>query len=555
MKKILSLIALAICFFACKKEQISQIRAKSSDYERAKLFAFNNNDSAFYYFNRVTTLYKDSLEAAMAYNYMAAIQADAGDYFGAQESLLSSLKFLDENNPKDFECLSADYNELGLNNFKLKNYHSAHTYYDAAIKFSKYEDFTYIIMNNKAVVYQNQKNYIQAIHIYDRIISKDKKDRIAYARTLTNISYAKWLNNPTYNAEPELLTAMHIREKENNDWGRNSSYAHLADYYTDKNPNAALEYAQKMYHISRKLNSPDDQLEALQKLVKLSPSPQNVKYFSTYEALADSIQTVRSAAKNQFAMVRYETEKNKANNLKLQKENTEKKYQIITRDLLLMGAALLLVSLSVIALLWYRKRRQKIESETRNAIRNSQLKTSKRVHDVVANGLYRVMTEIENRENLDRDLILDKLEDMYEKSRDISYDEPLFTDQNFHEKILDLLSSFASETTKVLFMGSTVDIWKKVNVQAKCEIEHVLQELMVNMRKHSGASTVVVRFEQVNSFINIYYADDGIGITENTKFKNGLTNTGNRMKYIQGTITFDTRAEKGLKIHISFPIS
>ena len=546
---------MTFCFFACRKKQLTQVYAKQSDYDRAESLALRNNDSAFYYFNRVTAIYKDSLEAAMAYNSMAAIQADAGDYYGAQESLLASLKFLDENNPNDFECLSSDYNELGMNNFKLKNYQSAHAYYDAAIKFSKHDDFTYIILNNKAVVYQYQKNYRQAILIYKKIISNDKKNGLAYARTLTNISYAKWLNNSAYNAEPELLTALHIREKENDDWGRNSSYAHLADYYHDKNPKIALDYAQKMYEISRKLSSPDDQLEALQKLVKLSPSPKNVKYFGIYETLADSLQTVRSAAKNQFAMVRYETEKNKANNLKLQKENTEKKYQIITRDLLLLGAVLLLIALSVIAFLWYRKRKQKMESDTKNAIRNSQLKTSKKVHDVVANGLYRVMTEIENRENLDRDLILDKLEDMYEKSRDISYDELQFTDQNFHEKITNLLTSFASDTTKVLFMGSTEDLWKKVNVQAKFEIEHILQELMVNMKKHSKGSNVVVRFEQVNNDININYTDDGIGITEETKFKNGLTNTGNRIKCIHGKITFDIKAEKGLKIQISFPIS
>ena len=38
------------------------------------------------------------------------------------------------------------------------------------------------------------------------------------------------------------------------------------------------------------------------------------------------------------------------------------------------------------------------------------------------------------------------------------------------------------------------------------------------------------------------------------KFKNGLTNTGNRINAINGTITFDTKIEKGLKIDIAFPI-
>nr|GFD55410.1 hypothetical protein [Tanacetum cinerariifolium] len=61
-----------------------------------------------------------------------------------------------------------------------------------------------------------------------------------------------------------------------------------------------------------------------------------------------------------------------------------------------------------------------MELEAQNALRNSQLNTSKRVHDVVANGLYRVMTEIENQADMDRENVLDKIEALYEKSRDIS---------------------------------------------------------------------------------------------------------------------------------------
>jgi hypothetical protein len=44
------------------------------------------------------------------------------------------------------------------------------------------------------------------------------------------------------------------------------------------------------------------------------------------------------------------------------------------------------------------------------------------------------------------------------------------------------------------------------------------------------------------------YSDDII-------FKNGLTNTGNRIAAIGGEITFETQAEQGLKIHIHFPIA
>ena len=84
---------------------------------------------------------------------------------------------------------------------------------------------------------------------------------------------------------------------------------------------------------------------------------------------------------------------------------------------------------------------------------------------------------------------------------------------------------------------------------------HILQELMVNMKKHSHASNVAVRFEEKNNHIYIHYTDDGIGMSEGTQHNNGLRNTGNRIASINGAIIFDLKVEKGLKIQVSFPFS
>lgn len=524
------------------------------DFDKAESFMHKNNDSAFYYFSKLVANSKDSLQIAMSYNYLYIIQFEAGDYFGGQENLLTSLRFLDENNPKYFDCLSSNYNGLGLSGQYLKNYDDAIKYYDAAIKFSTNNDHKLVISNNEGLVYRGKKDYPKAIKIYKEILYKNPKNKIEYARKLTNFAFTKWLQNPAYNAEPELLEAMYIREKENSDWGRNSSYSHLSDYYTGKQPAVALDYAKKMYQVATKIKSPNDRLEALHKLIKLSPQAEIRNYFNIYEALADSLQSARNAAKNQFALIRYESDKNKTDNLNLQKENAEKRHQITIRELLLLGALLFLFSVSFIAFLWYKKRKLKIESAAQNAIQDSQLKTSKKVHDVVANGLYRIMTEIENRDDIDKDHILDKIDDLYEKSRDISYEKPELAGQNFHEKISALLTSFATESTKILIVGNTAELWEKVNTGVKYEVEHILQELMVNMRKHSEASNVLVKFEHKENQINIYYTDNGIGMSEGTTLKNGLRNTGNRMDGIHGEITFDTKIEKGLKIQLSFPV-
>jgi signal transduction histidine kinase len=542
------LLVLFIGLYSCTKEKLNQQQVKNPDFDKAEILFNNNTDSAFYYFNKVATSSKDSLTVGMAYNYMAVIQADAGDYFGGQESLMTSLKFLNENDTLDFACLASDYNLLGVTSSDMKKYQPALTYFELSEKFCKNEAFKLRIKNNRALCYQRSKEYDKALDIYSKIILLNKNNQTEYAKVSSNIAKTKWLQNPKYNAAPQFINALNIRVRENDKWGQNASYAHLADYYMLKRPDSALMYAQKMFLIANQLDSPDDKLEALQKLITLSPSNSTKQYFKIYQRLSDSLQTARNAAKNQFAIVRYDTEKSKADNLILSKNNAAQKYQII---ILIIGILLIIIA----GTLWYKKRKQKIDLEAKNSIRDSQLKTSKRVHDVVANGLYRVMTEIENQNEFDKENFLDKIEDLYEKSRDISYEKPEISYPNFQDTISDLLKSFATDETKILIAGNTPELWSNVSENVKYEVEHILQELLVNMKKHSGATNVGVRFEEKQHQIYIYYTDNGRGMEESPVFQNGLRNTGNRIDYINGRIIFDTKAERGLKIQISFPIS
>lgn len=535
---------------SCNKKGVPPGAIKDPDYTKAKSFLNRQNDSAFYYFNQVVTRVKDSLQVAYAYNYMAMMQSDVGDYFGSQESLSASLKFLDPDNEKDRQGLASNYNELGLTSIDLRNYDAAISFFDKAIPFTADSNYKLIYLNNKALAYQKKKVYPKALKIYQTIIGKTS-DEETYARVLSNMARTKWLYDPEYNAAPELIKALRMREQLNDQWGLNASYSHLADYYTGSRPDSAFFYAKKMYAIAQKLDSPDDKLEALDKLIKVGPIARTKAYFMRFHQLNDSLQTVRNAAKNQFAFIRYEVEKNKADNLKLQQDNTEKKYQLLKQQLLLYFALLVII----IGVFWFWKRKKRLELEKQEAIRESRLKTSKKVHDVVANGLYRIMSELDHESDLDKTAIADKIEDLYEKSRDISYDKEPLSGEAFHDKITELVSSFANDQIKVAIVGNSQNIWERVGPMTQYDIEHVLQELMVNMRKHSQASSVAIRFEREDDKIDIYYTDNGVGIKGTVSYKNGLTNTGNRINSLQGTITFDTNVQQGLKIHLTFPVA
>ena len=110
------LIILPILFaslLACKSKRDTPQPIFAPTLEKGESFFNLNNDSAFYYFNLVTTSATDSLEIATAYTYMGIIQAYEGDHYGGQESLLKSISYLNEHREKDQQCLSSDYHELG----------------------------------------------------------------------------------------------------------------------------------------------------------------------------------------------------------------------------------------------------------------------------------------------------------------------------------------------------------------------------------------------------------------------------------------------------------
>ncbi len=546
--------SLLLVILSCSKNKIKPQKKENPLLTKAYQYYDNEKtDSAYVYFNNAKEIalqQKDSLIASICLIQMSILAGDNGDHFGAQESALEALSYLDKKDTAQSSVVQSCLHELGLISSDLKEYDQAIDFFTESLSYSKNNNSATETKNALANAYRDQKDYKTSIKIQQEMLDQ-KIDSIEYARILSNLTYTKWLNNPNYNAQADLLKALSIRLKENDRRGLNASFSHLADYYEKKDPDSALLFADNMYRNSISNKDSDDQLDALQKLVKLSPPNETKCYFLRYQQLNDSIQTARRAAKNQFAVARYRTEKHKKDFLKAESENIKKQSKIFLQYLVLGFLFLVLV----FSYLWYRRRQKTLKQEKELEVKNTALKYSKKVHDVVANGLYRVMTEIENREDIDKEHILDKIDDMYQKSRDISYDQPQTPNLHFNDKLTKLLQTFETATLKVVVLGNTAQLWEKVTTAVSYEVEHILQELLVNMDKHSQATEVTLQFEQIDNHINIYYTDNGIGLSKDIVFKNGLTNTGNRIAHIHGSLTFDTETEKGLNIKLSFPIS
>lgn len=487
---------------------------------------------------------------------MAITQADFGDYYGSQETSTQAIEYLNLNDSSQHALLGMVYNNLSNVYTSLKDTEKAIESNQLAIQYTSSPTNRKVYENNLASTYIANQEYEKASEILKELVSNADSNSIDYARFLTNYARAKSHLDTAYKLLPVLKKAMQIRRKNKDPWGLNSSYSHIANYYKDRNKDSALFYSMQQFDIAKTIKNPDAQMDALQRVLELSVLEENRPFLEKYHQIQDSVEIARLTAKNQFALIRYEVEKSKTNNLKLSNEIAEKQYRLNLMRVLLVGLIILAALSSFYFLNWHKRRKQRMELEAENRVKESQLKTSRKVHDVVANGIYRVMAELENRDDVNREELLDRLEILYDKSRDISYEvEDLgMGDIPFHLTISELLKSFANEERTVLIAGNEEATWDRLNAVQKDNLEQVLQELMVNMQKHSKAQEVIVRFDYEGNILHIYYKDDGIGLSESPKYGNGFMNTENRINLLKGTLTFEKNNNSGLGIHISIPI-
>ena len=555
MKFFYSSFLLLFILNCSKVDSISEKNLGDYYYEKAEIDYYNKKyNSSFSLFNssfQEFIAHKNPEKASRALAFQAIIQTIEGDYFGSEKTSTEALNLIQKSKISNDNLLVSIYNQIALNKEYQKDFASSTFWYELAEKKNKDPYNSLVILNNIAVGFYEQGKYDKAIIILKKINSKKIDSLELKARIIDNLSYVMFLKNKNYKAEKGLFVALKIREKEKDLWGQNASHAHLAKYFLEKNHEKSIYHSRKMFEIAKQLDSPDDQLEALQKLIALEPSEKSKFYFSKYQKINDSLQTARSKAKNQFALIRYETEKEKT-------ENAQNKIKILNRNIALLS----LFSTIIISIFWYRKRKKQTErekellkQEKEIEVKNTQLKFSKKVHDVVANGLYQTMVEIQNIDNLPKENILDKLENLYEKSRDISNENPQEKTLNFSEKISEMLSSFSCKEIKVLIIGNSENYWKQLSEISKKELFYILRELMVNMKKHSLATAVVLKFEINNNIFSVKYTDNGVGIKDfEKKYGSGIQNTENRIAKINGDINFEKNPKGGLIVNMNIPL-
>ena len=552
---------------SCKKEQQISPESKSNfDYDKTldlaeKNLGSQNFDSAFYYYNKIKSNCdpnKEEDEIIYALLRMAYIQQTQGDYSSSETSATEAISYFKKNTDSYYKV--ASYNLLAINYKQLFDFDNSIYYYKQALNLAEDNLQKAVILNNIAVVYMDKNKYSQAIKILMPLSLKKEviNNSDNHARVLDNLGrcYYKIGNHKSIDY---LKQSLAIRSKFKNDYGMTTSYLNISEFYEKTQPYLATKYAKLAYEKATTINNVDDRLKALASLIRNSDGNQSKTYSAAYLLLNDSIHKVRQKAKNQFAKIKYDSKKERDENLKLKTQRAENALQIEQQknSNLFLSFVIVLGIIATLFLIYFFKERSK--KEKIKASYDTETRISKKLHDELANDVFHAMAFAETQDlstSENKELLLTNLDTIYSRTRNISKENSIIeTGIHFVGNLKEMMAAFNTQEVNILVTGWESCPWNILKDETKITLYRVLQELLVNMKKHSKCSLVVITFKKNKNKLEIDYSDNGLGATsEEINMKNGLQNVENRILGIKGTITFDTISKKGFKVSFTLPI-
>lgn len=545
---LLSFLFFSFCFIEClsiehmepKKQldstlyysDVVEIPSSENDLDKAYRYFLEYHDNAI--------REKDTLKIIYGLERLATIERNVGLYNESEASSVEGLTLIDQLESSPYlEILAASlHNNLGILYRSMELNAKSKELYQSSLELVKTPLDSMIVLLNLGNIFLDENNYSKSNEYLEKAYSKfDRVDDLSEkARVLTSLGYVKHKQLYTNGLE-FMLDGLQLRKQIEDLTGLYSSYKYLSFYYRDLDKQEIQkQYLDSAWVIAKKLNTPSFIEDALKSLSKINGDKQVLDFIN----INDSLKKANIQKESRFTLIKYDFDKLNQkvleNELFMQKERN--------RSIRLGFFTLLLILLSIGLILWLQARNRKRRLLD---IYATESRISKKVHDEVANDVYHVMAKIQHGAKHNEE-ILDDLEIIYSKTREISKDNSVVFNEDFETTLKDLLMSFHNKEVNVILKGLSSINWEAFKEIEKTSIYKVLQELMVNMRKHSQASLVGLTFEQKGAKLHIFYSDNGQGAI--IKKQLGLQNMENRIHAIGGTITFNTQPNKGFKSKI-----
>ncbi|WP_347172816.1 tetratricopeptide repeat-containing sensor histidine kinase [Polaribacter uvawellassae] len=531
-------------------------------------------DSSIYYYHQsknISILIKDSLEVGRRLLSMSYTLNKSRDYLGSEILAIEGVKFLEPIN--DTRYLESLYIAIAVPLDNTGRYEEARSYYKKALEVNKKNPnksrkiaSQLNILNNIGRSYNKEKKYKKAIsYLLEGLSFDDLEEKYPdqYQFLLGNLSVSYFNLGNKKIALEGYLKVLKSREKHNSTYNIAISHDILSYYYSEEKNFAkalfharkSLEYSEKSGNIIRKLNS-------FSKLSNLE-SPKKAKiYFRKYIKLNDSLIKNERALKNQFARIRYETDKidNENKTLKIENDNKqleiEKEKQQKLIGFLLATASLLFLGISFLV---FKNRRKKLAFETQlqkaEAREQERQQIAKSLHDEVAGDLRVLHQQLEQANQTEvankLDVVKNNVRNLSHQLSSVHFDEVTFKDQ-----MINLISDYFSANCKISINGLKENDWSKIANPIKRTLYLSARESIQNSKKHANATQIKIDLKQDKNNVYLTVKDNGVGFDLSAKVTGiGLKNQRERIEELKGKIEIISQINIGTTTKIEIPLN
>lgn len=288
-------------------------------------------------------------------------------------------------------------------------------------------------------------------------------------------------------------------------------------------------------------------------------------YERAYET-ADSLHAADVEAQLSELTVKYETQEKELEIARLSEQQLKQR----TRTLQWIAVASVLFFLLLVLALWYTFRWRRIRKEEELKLARSYIdgmegeraRLAKDLHDGVCNDLLGIGMQMQCLPPTEASKdIVNLLEQVRQEVRNISHElmPPKFKSTTLDEMMEDYLERFSS-SGKVLIHFDKRNVgrdWVEIPEQVAYEVYRILQELLSNIIRYAGASSIGISLRLESSHLVLCVTNDGQVLSAPRVAQGkgiGLNTIRERAKTLGGTLRFDAH-EAGQTYCLDVPLS
>lgn len=374
-----------------------------------------------------------------------------------------------------------------------------------------------------------------------------------------------------------------IREKLEDRYGMGLSAIALGElYYLQKDYPNCIRYLNQSVETFKALRNFVDLKQAYDKLAAAYQAQgkysEALKYQKLYAMYNDSVYNAENARQMAEMQTKYESEKKDLELLKNKAELKIKEEQSFIKSIVIVAVIFLLVFISIIGYLFYRKKQiqQKAELDAELATQKNlrsravieaeekeRIRIAKDLHDGVGQLLSAAklnLSSIENQIKKDDTVqqsafknALELLDDSVKEVRTVSHNMMPNTllKSGLPSAVKEFISKIQNPNLKVNL--EIVGMDERIAQEKESILYRVIQEIVSNIIKHAKATELTLQLISHENELSILIQDNGVGF-DTAKMEDfegiGLKNIISRVEFINGTVHFDSAKNRGTTVII-----